>query len=132
VGLGLRQVSLGTTASTQHTLSFWARSISGNSTIEFSLMAGTTVTVDISPAATLKLYSVQITSGVGSAELDISVTGTVGVFDLWGFNLASGGVTVPYTRTGVNQLLIPNPGTVVNGDSTFRGNSETHTLRDTH
>jgi len=114
VGLGLRQVSLAVDALTAYALSFWGESVSDNDTLEFALNGGSTVTVTVETGV-LRRYFVPLTSGnSGTGNFDVSVTGTVGTFRLWGMNLSKGSVITPYLNTRYAPVPDFIPGMVVN------------------
>ena len=120
VGLGLRQLNLGTINSAAYTLSFWGRAISGNDTINFDLHDGTTVPVTLD--STLRRYTVGIDSGTASDFLDMTVFTTVGNFQLFGFSLQLSEIDEPYARTTDTQITTAIPGAVVNGTLTVSDN----------
>lgn len=114
VGLGLRQLNIGTVASNPYTLSFWGRSVSGNDTLNFDVRDGTTMTVTLT--STFERHTVFITAGVAGADfLDVSMLGTVGVVEFWGMQLVDGSEELPYTKTTDTQALAVTQGLSVPG-----------------
>jgi hypothetical protein len=113
IGLGLRQTVTVTVTET-YTISFWARHVSGNDNLIIDVGDGPNKSFIIG-SDDIKLYSATIVAG-SSDWIDFVLNDSVGVFELWGFQLSEGLETLPYVKT----LDIPFDnavfGAVVDGD----------------
>lgn len=118
LGLGIRQVSLGTIDSTTYTLSIWGRLVSGSGNVNFDLHDGTggIITFD----SVMRRHTLTLTSGTGGAFLDFTKFTSVGTFEFWGSQLAEGTEPYPYSRTETDLCELEIGGTI---SGTLRVNS---------